>query len=158
MFTYLFYTCLSTAVYSFYVPGVAPTDYEKNDEVEIKAVKMTSSKTQLPYEYYTLPLCKPEKVEYTGENLGEVLRGDRIVNTQYDVKMMNIVGCKLLCEEDVNQDQLKKFDKMIKEEYNVHFLADNAKNSQKIHLLFPTLISFFYKFRLASCFYKMGAR
>jgi len=124
MFKYLFYVYLST-VNSFYVPGVAPTDYDKDDTVEIKAVKMTSSKTQLPYEYYTLPLCRPEKIEYTGENLGEVLRGDRIVNTKYDVKMMNIVGCRLLCEEDVKKDQLKKFDKMIQEEYNVHFLADN---------------------------------
>ena len=31
---------------------------------------MTSSKTQLPYEYYSLPFCKPEVVEYKTENLG----------------------------------------------------------------------------------------
>ena len=47
---------------AFYVPGVAPIDFAQEDKVEIKAVKMTSSKTQLPYEYYSLPLCKPEKV------------------------------------------------------------------------------------------------
>lgn len=34
----------------------------EEEKVEIKAVKMTSSKTQLPYEYYSLPMCKPEKV------------------------------------------------------------------------------------------------
>ena len=47
---------------AFYVPGVAPIDFAAEDRVEIKAVKMTSSKTQLPYEYYSLPMCKPDKV------------------------------------------------------------------------------------------------
>ena len=47
---------------AFYVPGVAPIDFAKEDKVEIKAVKMTSSKTQLPYEYYSLPMCKPDTV------------------------------------------------------------------------------------------------
>ena len=73
---------------------------------------MTSSKTQLPFEYYSLNFCKPPKVEYQerfhipfsywpgkpwiwladmkilkSENLGEVLRGDRIVNTLYNVNV-----------------------------------------------------------------------
>ena len=46
---------------AFYVPGVAPIDFRKSEQVEIRAVKMTSSKTQLPYEYYSLPFCKPEE-------------------------------------------------------------------------------------------------
>ena len=62
----------------FYVPGVAPIDFRRSEKVEIRAVKMTSSKTQLPYEYYTLPFCLPsEGVNYQSLNLGEVLRGDR---------------------------------------------------------------------------------
>jgi transmembrane 9 superfamily protein 2/4 len=44
----------------FYVPGVAPTDFKKGDEIGLKAIKMTSSHTQLPYEYYSLPFCKPK--------------------------------------------------------------------------------------------------
>lgn len=71
---------------AFYVPGVAPIDFQKDEQVEIKAVKMTSSKTQLPFEYYSLKFCRPEKMEYQSENLGEVLRGDRIVNTPYEAK------------------------------------------------------------------------
>jgi transmembrane 9 superfamily protein 2/4 len=51
----------------------------------LQAVKLTSVKAQLPYEYYSLPFCKPDKVAYKSENLGEVLRGDRIVNTPYEV-------------------------------------------------------------------------
>ncbi len=56
----------------FYVPGVAPTDFYKEDPVEIKAVKLTSVKAQLPYDYYALPFCKPEGgVVYKTENLGK---------------------------------------------------------------------------------------
>lgn len=53
----------------------------------LQAVKMTSIKRQLPYDYYSLPFCKPEdgKLHYKPENLGEILRGDRIVNTPYEV-------------------------------------------------------------------------
>ena len=47
---------------------------------------MTSSKTQLPFDYYSLPFCYPQdNVRYKSLNLGEVLRGDRIVNTLYKV-------------------------------------------------------------------------
>lgn len=63
----------------FYVPGVAPVEFKKGQKIEVKAVKMTSTHTQLPYEYYSLPFCLPKNgtLNYKSENLGEVLRGDR---------------------------------------------------------------------------------
>lgn len=36
-----------------------------------QAVKLTSSRTQLPYEYYSLPFCQPLKITYKAENLGK---------------------------------------------------------------------------------------
>lgn len=74
-------------VYMFYVPGVAPVEFVKGQPIMVKAVKMTSTHTQLPYEYYSLQFCLPKNgtVVYKTENLGEVLRGDRIVNTPYEV-------------------------------------------------------------------------
>ena len=47
--------------------------------------KLTSIKTQLPYEYYSIPYCRPETIKSSAENLGEVLRGDRIENSPYEV-------------------------------------------------------------------------
>lgn len=63
----------------FYVPGVAPVEFKKGQKIDVKAVKMTSIHTQLPYEYYSLPFCRPKKGTfiYKSENLGEILRGDR---------------------------------------------------------------------------------
>jgi transmembrane 9 superfamily protein 2/4 len=83
----------------FYVPGVAPVEFKQGDSLTVKAVKMTSSVTQLPYSYYSLPFCKPNasKLVYKSENLGEVLRGDRIVTTPYELKLGQDVSCSLAC-------------------------------------------------------------
>lgn len=51
----------------------------------IKVNKLSSTRNLLPYEYYSLPYCKPGKIKSTSENLGEVLRGDRILTSPYKV-------------------------------------------------------------------------
>jgi len=114
---------------AFYVPGVAPVEFKLGEDVEIKAVKMTSSQTQLPYEYYTLPFCKPEVMEYKTENLGEVLRGDRIVNTPYKVHMNEAKGCTVLCNAPINKEDARTIIQRIKEYYSVHLLADNLPSA-----------------------------
>jgi hypothetical protein len=82
IFTLVFVPCLS-----FYLPGVAPVEYEDGAQVDLKVNKLTSVHTQLPYKYYYLPFCTPAAVEDKVENLGEILRGDRIENSLYKVKL-----------------------------------------------------------------------
>jgi transmembrane 9 superfamily protein 2/4 len=57
----------------------------QKDALLVKVNKLTSTKTQLPYSYYSLPFCKPDTIVDSAENLGEVLRGDRIENSPYVV-------------------------------------------------------------------------
>lgn len=53
----------------------------------MKVNKLSSVKTQLPYDYYSLDYCKPSSgIVNSAENLGEVLRGDRIENSPYVVR------------------------------------------------------------------------
>ena len=54
--------------------------------MNIKVNKLSSTKTQLPYEYYSLPFCRPPFIINSAENLGEVLRGDRIENSVFTVR------------------------------------------------------------------------
>ncbi|XP_059162862.1 transmembrane 9 superfamily member 4-like isoform X1 [Physella acuta] len=119
---------------AFYLPGVAPIDFPRDAEVEVKAVKLTSVKTQLPYEYYALPFCQPQSgVVYKAENLGEVLRGDRIVNTPYLVKMASNVKCQVLCQDKglkyvpvtLTKNQSKDMADKIMHDYYVHLIVDN---------------------------------
>ncbi|EDV23217.1 uncharacterized protein TRIADDRAFT_27647 [Trichoplax adhaerens] len=123
----------------FYLPGVAPHEYQDRDKVIIKAVKMTSIKTaHLPYDYYYLPFCPPEgKKEYKPENLGEVLRGDRIVNTAYKLNMNKDKPCEILCGSadkpiTISKDDGKKFIKLIKQSYSVHMIVDNLPVATKL--------------------------
>lgn len=61
--------------------------FGKGDPLQIKVNKLSSTKTQLPYDYYFLKYCKPQKIKNSAENLGEVLRGDRIENSIYTVSI-----------------------------------------------------------------------
>uniref|UniRef100_G3SMU9 Transmembrane 9 superfamily member n=2 Tax=Elephantidae TaxID=9780 RepID=G3SMU9_LOXAF len=124
---------------AFYVPGVAPINFHQNDPVEIKAVKLTSSRTQLPYEYYSLPFCQPRKITYKAENLGEVLRGDRIVNTPFQVLMNSEKKCEVLCGQSnkpmtLTVEQSRLVAERITEDYYVHLIADNLPVATRLEL------------------------
>lgn len=81
--------------------------------------------------------CTPaEGVNYKSENLGEILRGDRIVNTGYDIRMKANEKCKILCRDvELKPDQVKKVIKRIKDAYHVHLLVDNLPCATKFNLL-----------------------
>ena len=64
--------------------------------LQVKVNKLTSTKTQLPYSYYSLPYCGPGKIVDSAENLGEVLRGDRIENSLYVVSVILSILVSLL--------------------------------------------------------------
>lgn len=110
----------------FYLPGVAPQDFKKKDPVLLKVNKLSSIKTQLPYEYYSLPYCRPEKITPFAENLGEVLRGDRIENSLYQFLMRTDEQCKVLCRiESLSAAQSKAFKDKIDDDYKVNMILDN---------------------------------
>ena len=63
-----------------------------------------------------IPLCCPA---------GEVLRGDRITNTPFEVKMASNQGCQVLCKKPgepitLDKKQSALVAKRIEQEYNVH--------------------------------------
>ncbi|KAF3970390.1 hypothetical protein ACB098_01G098800 [Castanea mollissima] len=109
----------------FYLPGVAPEDFVKGDSLNVKVNKLTSIKTQLPYTYYSLPYCKPKKIVDSAENLGEVLRGDRIENSPYEFKMREPQMCNIACRITLDAKSAKEFKEKIADEYRVNMILDN---------------------------------
>ena len=102
------------------------SDYAQDDVVFMKVNKLTSTKTQLPYEYYTMPYCKPIRSSIRLKNLGEVLRGDRIENSLYSLEMRNDMQCSVVCKLDsLSAEQAKDFETKIEEEYRVNMILDN---------------------------------
>lgn len=65
----------------------------QGEALTVKVNKLTSTKTQLPYTFYSLDYCRPPKIVDSAENLGEVLRGDRIENSPYEVGYVSMCIC-----------------------------------------------------------------
>ncbi|KAL2236111.1 transmembrane 9 superfamily member 8 [Sesamum indicum] len=128
--TLFIFTIISILLFSdnagcFYLPGVAPQDFEKGDPLNVKVNKLTSIKTQLPYSYYSLPFCRPNTIIDSTENLGEVLRGDRIENSPYVFRMREPQMCNVVCRLTFDAKTAKDFKEKIEDEYRVNMILDN---------------------------------
>ncbi|KAL0297344.1 UNVERIFIED_CONTAM: Transmembrane 9 superfamily member 8 [Sesamum radiatum] len=128
--TLFIFTVISILLFSdnarcFYLPGVAPQDFEKGDPLNVKVNKLTSIKTQLPYSYYSLPFCRPNTIIDSTENLGEVLRGDRIENSPYVFRMREPQMCNVVCRLTFDAKTAKDFKEKIEDEYRVNMILDN---------------------------------
>jgi transmembrane 9 superfamily protein 2/4 len=125
---------LQQLVDAFYIPGVAPRNYKYGEVVDLKVNKVTSVKAQLPFSYYSLPVCKPEKIVDVAENLGEVLSGDVIENSAYEIKMKVPQTCKVLCEKKYDNKDRALFREKIANKYTVHWIVDNLPAAMKVPL------------------------
>ena len=125
--------CLLLQCHSFYLPGVSPREYAEGELVEMKVNKLTSTKTQLPYEYYSLPFCQPVNMVNQAENLGEVLRGDKIMSSDYLIKMGVEESCRVLCRKQLSTEDAQLFTTRIDEDYRVtDMIVDNLPAATRV--------------------------
>jgi len=129
----------ATQVRGFYVPGVTPVEYEQGDEITIKVNSIKSTRTAIPFDYYSLMHCRPVggNMKADAENFGEILWGDLIRPSRYAARMRVDVRCQRLCatkpkEKDPTQPsrQLKKLKQRIDDDYRGHLLLDNLPVSE----------------------------
>eukprot|EP00657_Telonema_sp_P-1_P009601 TRINITY_DN3837_c0_g1_i1.p1 TRINITY_DN3837_c0_g1~~TRINITY_DN3837_c0_g1_i1.p1 ORF type:complete len:634 (-),score=192.44 TRINITY_DN3837_c0_g1_i1:112-2013(-) len=130
----LLLACVVAHAAAFYLPGVIPHDYEPMESVKIKVNRIDSVRTQLPYDYYSLPFCAPPEIKRKDETMGEVLRGDRIETSLYEAKMLFEESCKILCTREYGADEMKQFADKIKDEYRVHWVVDNLPAAYRQNL------------------------
>lgn len=70
------------------------------------------------YQYYTLPFCQHKSgKKYVTEDLGEVLEGDRLVNTPYEIKFREDVETQTLCTKKLTGNDLENIRMAIAEDY-----------------------------------------
>ncbi|KAK9149845.1 hypothetical protein Scep_008602 [Stephania cephalantha] len=110
---------------STFLASLLRTSKRLGDPLNVKVNKLTSTKTQLPYSYYSIPYCTPESIIDSAENLGEVLRGDRIENSPYVFKMREPQMCNLVCRVPLDGKKTKAFKEKIDDEYRVNMILDN---------------------------------
>mmetsp|Transcript_26896 Transcript_26896/g.43019 ORF Transcript_26896/g.43019 Transcript_26896/m.43019 type:complete len:623 (+) Transcript_26896:44-1912(+) len=115
----------------FYLPGVAPREYQTGEQVDMKVNALTSVKTHLPFRYYDLPYCRPTKIKERVENLGEILGGDAIENSPYELKMMINESCKVLCKQTLSRVTKHLLRRRIGRDYTVNWIVDNLPGATK---------------------------
>lgn len=110
---------------AFYLPGVIPTTYYPDDPIDVKVNSVTSVETHVPFDYYTYPVCEPEKIVPAAENLGELLTGSRIYNSPYEIKMGREERCKVLCKTTIDLDEIHVLLHSIRSQYSFNWIIDN---------------------------------
>jgi len=122
---------LVAAADAFYLPGVAPREYADGDKVDIKVHKLSSPKTQLPYDYYSLPFCKPDEISRQAENLGEVMSGAIIQNSPYEL-YMGKSEFKIACRSELTKQQKNALATKVRQDYRIHMIMDNLPAATKM--------------------------
>jgi transmembrane 9 superfamily protein 2/4 len=122
---------LFAAADAFYLPGVAPHEYADGEKVEINVHKLSSPKTHLPYDYYSLPFCRPDDLVRSAENLGEVLTGAVIQNSPYDI-YMGKSEFKIACRSVLTKQQKTLLSAKVRLDYRVHMIMDNLPAATKM--------------------------
>lgn len=126
---------------AFYLPGVAPTIYKTNDQVQLNVNHLTpalsESDSQLhsvfSFDYYhsAFRFCQPpDGPKDVSESLGSILFGDRILTSSYDLKMRVNETCKVLCEDKFDQRNAKFVNRRIWQNYNLNWLIDGLPAGQ----------------------------
>ena len=115
-----------------YLPGVAMRSFALGEEVPLQANMLTSVKTQLAFDHYKLPFCRPDVLTPASENLGEILSGHRVVNTPYVVKMGAPEMCRVLCEREYTAEERAALRDAIDADYRAHFILDNMPSARRV--------------------------
>jgi transmembrane 9 superfamily protein 1 len=76
------------------------------------------------YPYYSMPFCQPEKLVYEDLDLGQILRGDRFVNTKFDIAFESNVHNRLLCHRTLDQEAQVKLKHAIDDDYYFELVVD----------------------------------
>ncbi|KAJ5651740.1 Transmembrane 9 superfamily member 7 [Penicillium longicatenatum] len=121
---------------SFYIPGYSVTRYKDDEPIPLLVNKIFSDHTQLQYAYFDLPfVCPPSGKAHGGSpfgsgqsislNLGEVLRGDRIMTSDFELTMGKDVECQALCTREVSRSNVKWARNLIEQNYVIEWIVDN---------------------------------
>ncbi|XP_058942377.2 transmembrane 9 superfamily member 2-like [Pocillopora verrucosa] len=126
---------------AFYLPGLAPISYcetEKStnpvclSKIDLFVNRLDSVESVIPYEYARFDFCVPptDKTSPT-ENLGQVVFGERIRPSLYNITFKRDVTCKQLCPKEYksgNAEDGKKLEFLrsgIALNYQNHWIIDN---------------------------------
>ena len=110
-------------------PGVSPKAYVINEEVIMYTDLVNSKKTQVPFEFYDLPMCPPPPLTTVRKwkmrkNLGNRLQGVEQKPAPFIMRVKQNHGCKPICLVNISGEQLRWMRKLVERQYRVHLTFD----------------------------------
>lgn len=132
----------STLTSAFYLPGVAPTSYDKGQKVPLNVNHLTPAisteddqlHSVFSYDYYhpAFRFCRPKDgPEEVRESLGSIIFGDRIRTSPFELHMAKNETCKPLCDEVKFDSRSGVFvNRRIWQGYNINWLIDGLPAAQ----------------------------
>ncbi|KAA6422087.1 MAG: phagocytic receptor 1b-like [Trebouxia sp. A1-2] len=101
--------------------------FQPNEPVKLYANKVGPfSNPSETYQYYDLPFCRtPDGLEHKPETLGEVVDGNRLMNTPYDLSFRADRDHVSLCSRQLTQNEIQKFRKAVKSDYYFQMFYDD---------------------------------
>ncbi|KAK2749116.1 hypothetical protein FQN55_003818 [Onygenales sp. PD_40] len=127
---------------AFYLPGVAPTSYDKEQLVPLNVNRLTPAISGLdeqlhsviPFDYYhpAFHFCEPKDgPKDVRESLGSIIFGDRIRTSPFELHMAKNETCKALCSDAIFDPRSSKFvNRLIWQHYNINWLIDGLPAAQ----------------------------
>ncbi|EDO38363.1 predicted protein [Nematostella vectensis] len=132
--------CLLPGCSAFYLPGLAPVSYCESSkeqdgckaQINLYVNRLDSVDSVIPYEYSSFDFCLAKDSKSSpSENLGQVVFGERIRPSAYNLSFKKEVKCETLCtktyDTSKNEDN-KKLDFLrsgIALNYQNHWIVDN---------------------------------
>jgi len=105
---------------------------ERKSKIELFVNRLDSVESVIPYEYSRFDFCAPPSDEKApSENLGQVVLGERIAPSGYNITFKVESQCKTLCKKKYSSgdvDKMKKLDFLrngIALNYQNHWILDN---------------------------------
>jgi len=100
--------------------------YKEGDHVEVYVNKVGPYwNPQETYHFYTLPVCRPNKIEHKSLTLGEVLDGDRMARSMYNIEFKKDVENVQLCKTELKQADIDLLMAAIEDFYYFEFVTDD---------------------------------
>lgn len=130
---------------AFYIPGFSIKSYRDGETIPLLVNKVYSDNSELQYAFTELPfVCPPTGRIRTGRftsgasislNLGEVLRGDRITVSDYELVMGTDEEARYLCSHTMDEEGLKRTKQLIRDGYMAEWIVDNLPGATSFQTL-----------------------
>ncbi|KAJ1725712.1 hypothetical protein LPJ53_000191 [Coemansia erecta] len=110
---------------AFYIPSLGPQAFRPGDRVPLNVNRVYSEHVPLPFAYYDLPfVCRPSDLQRPWLNIGEVLRGDRIASSDYELTMGTNSSCQVLCTHPMTPEANLEAERFVRQGYLIEWIVD----------------------------------